>query len=309
MYISGMWRLVVLAVVVLLATPACGRTPSYQVVVGDFDEDIYVASLAWTDPQTVYYLTGSNSGSDAPPNLWVSSGGQQRLLYSVRESHLRWDKECPGPYLFALAARDADSVVALVDCSGDQGRRIVSIRDDGGVTSLGPAPTGHILDWQRGTENGAAVIGPYDCRTVAPIAAGTITDWSSPAPPWNLNDLTDRSTCDFRGTIGQVGVSGDGQVYFVADDSLYTVSSNGGDVHKLAGGFGNVRDIAVAGPDIVLSADRGGQSGLWRWVRAKGSVDLFADGLFLGVAAAPDGAAIIAFRAGSARQIVRFDLA
>jgi hypothetical protein len=99
-------------------------------------------------------------------------------------------------------------------------------------------------------------------------------------------------------------------VSFLAENgTLYAVGADGRDVRELAGGFDLVHGIAAVGPDIILSGTRRGQTGLWRWVRATGSVDLLAGGLFPSFAASPDGKALAAARPnGDSDQIVRVDL-
>src|SRR5215471_13223202 len=166
---------------VMMASLSCSRQPQYPVLIANLGGDVRLTSLAWTGSHDLYYLTRSTNSSDSPDTLWIRKDGQQRLLYSFRESHLRWDKPCDNPFFTRLDARDASGVVALVDCLTQPVEIIVSVRDDGNAALLGRAPDAHDLAWRSGTDQGAVVVGSDKCRTVAPVIGRGVTRWSASA--------------------------------------------------------------------------------------------------------------------------------
>lgn len=306
----GLVGLVVLVVVLVLAMMSCDRASKYPVLVSDLGEDLALVDLAWVSERTLSYLTVSDVSSDGPASLWVSVDGGRRLLYSFSESHLRWDRACDDPYFFAIEARNADDMVALVDCGSPADRRIATVRTDGDTMLLGSAQDAHDIAWRRGGRDGVVATGSSACYTVLPVESGGVRQWGSTAPPWNLNDLHTQSTCTMRGTIWIVATTSAGAAAFISatpdtigqagpgssEGTLYEIDALGVHVRELVGGFINVRDITSVGDDIVVSAQRHGRSGLWRWVRATGAVVLVAEGIFPRLAAGPSGAAIAAGR-------------
>lgn len=317
------WRLfsttavALLTTVVIGATASCGG-PRYPVLISNVGDHLMLEGLAWVDVHTLYYTTADPDASDAPPKLWASVDGARRLIYSFKESSLHPAEPCGDPYFFGINAKNVNELVALVYCYGGDGTLLVSIGTDGRITASEPAADAHALGWRPGTDRGAVVVGPLKCRTVVPVTGAKVSWWSSPRPPWNLNDTGDGSSCARRGYISDVGVFPGGSVVLIsaeyygpidAPETLFEVDAEGSTVTERASGFTGVWDMAVVGDDVVVSGKHDGKAGLWRWVRATGAVQSLAEGSFTRIAARPDGGAVAAGRAhGDGVEVVEIAL-